>query len=320
MARRDQQRQYGMVRTALVTVVVLAIAVAMLAGCSHTLVPTTIVVGPRRELLVRGRVNGTAVLLQLDTGSSTTLLTPATCRRLGLDRRRGSWAGVVTPPVGGGTGGNYNDLTWVMLRKLSFAGAVFHAQAAVMLDLYAAEGAAGGAARGAAREAIDGLLGMDVLGQYVVDVDLGSHRFAIHRDGDVRVPAELVVADYKALAGGQITLAITIDGRPATAVLDLGASRTFANTRVALTPDDAETTISAVVSSDRHAMTFRAASDVRIQLGALPLQARSVWISDLPIFRTFGLADRPAVILGTDVLAGRRIIIDPFLQRVYLSR
>ena len=263
-------------------------------------------VGPKRELLVKGVINETPVTLQLDTGASTTALSPKTCHRLGL---RFGLTHIGAPPLGDGAGGGLAEVKWVFMRKLRFASEIFRLQAAVVFEIDAAGGA------------IDGVLGMDLLGQYALEVDLAGHRFELYREGDMRFrTAELIAADYKTLAGGQIALAITIDGRPATAILDLGANRTFANAHVALTPDDRDTSISAVISSDRHRMQFRTASDVQLGFGELALLARSVWISDLPIFRTFGLADRPAVILGTDVLADRRIVIDPFSRRVYLSR
>lgn len=270
-------------------------------GCRHVLQPTAIEVGPARELLVRVFLNDTPAMLQLDTGSSTTSLTPAARQRLGL----GTWV----PAAGGGAGGDLPHAEWVMVRRVKFAGAITHSLAVAVIDLDAAGGV------------IDGVLGMDMLGEYTIEVDLRAHRVVLHHEGDTSFrSAELVATPYRPLGGGQIALAITLEGRPATAVLDLGANRTFANTRTGLVPDDAESTISAVIGADRHRLKFRAASEVRLGFGDLALQARSVWIADLPIFRTFGLADRPAVVLGTDVLADHRIVIDPFARRVYLSR
>src|ERR1044071_7794724 len=98
------------------------------------------------------------------------------------------------------------------------------------------------------------------------------------------------------------------------------ANRTFANPHTGLVADDDETTITAAIGADRKRLAFRAARSGAIGLGPLARQPRSVWIAALPIFRTFGLADRPAVVLGTDVLAGRRVVVDPFRRRVYLSR
>ena len=42
-------------------------------------------------------------------------------------------------------------------------------------------------------------------------------------------------------------------------------------------------------------------------------------VADLPIFAELALANRPTVILGADLLAGRRLVIDPIDHRVYFS-
>jgi Aspartyl protease len=290
---------------ALPVLALLLASCALAAGWRRAPLPTTITVGPKRELLIRGTVDHTPVVLKLDTGSSTTALTPAACRRLGIGGRRYS-AGA--PPLGAGAGGSIDDVRWVFLRKLRFASELLWTHPAVVIDLEAANGA------------IDGLLGMDVLGLYALDVDLRAHRFVLHREGEVRHhTADLVAIDYRPLRGGQIALAITVAGRPATAILDLGANRTLANRRVAL-PHDDDTVVSAAIGADRRRLSFHTASNVELGVGGLVLRAGSVWVNDLPIFRTFALHDRPAVVLGIDVLADRRIVIDPFERRIYLSR
>jgi Aspartyl protease len=280
------------------------IAVALLAiaaGCAHRAEPTTLTLGPARELLVRAEVNGRPATFQLDTGASTTSFAGHGPERF---RLRGGW-----PTAGHGAGGELGRVAWVQVLKLEVAGETIRGLMAAVFGLDGAHGA------------IDGVLGMDVLGDYALEVDLRAMRAALHRDGDASfLAADLVAADYRPLPGGQVALTVAINGRPVTAVLDLGANRTFANPHTGLVADDDETTITAAIGADRKRLTFRAASNVAIDLGPLALQARSVWITDLPIFRTFGLADRPAVVLGTDVLAGRRIVVDPFRHRVYLSR
>jgi hypothetical protein len=275
-----------------------------LAGCFKPQ-PSTITLGPNRELLIHALVNYKRLTLQLDTGASTTSLTPTARHLLQLWQslpRIGRDAGLVR-----GAGGEIGRVEYVGVASMRLGSTVIRGVPAAVLD------------RGDGNE-IDGLLGMDVLGRYVLEVDLRAHRYALHRKAAGLVSPDLVAVDYTPLIGAQIALPILVNGRPATAVFDLGASRTFANRRVGLTPDDEHTTITAVIGSDGNRLTFRPASDVRIGFGELALRAPSVWINDLPIFHTLGLADRPALILGTDALAGRRIVIDPFARRVYVSR
>lgn len=272
------------------------------AGCFKPQ-PSTIRLGPNRELLVEALVNYKRLVLQLDTGASTTSLTPTARHILQL------WYSLprIGRPVVRGAGGDLGRVEYVAVSSMRLGGTVIRRLYAAVLD------------RGEGEE-IDGLLGMDVLGRYVLEVDLRAHRYALHRKIAGLLSPDLVAVAYTPLIGSQIALPIVVNGRPAIAVFDLGASRTFANRRVGLTPDDQDITITAAIGSDGNRLTFRPVSDVKIGFGELALRARSVWINDLPIFETLGLADRPAVILGTDALAGRRIIIDPFARRVYVSR
>jgi hypothetical protein len=259
--------------------------------------PTTITLGPKRELLVEVLVDYKRLVLQLDTGASTTSLTPA-ARYLLRPRQ-------TLPGVGRGAGGELKRVEYIGVRSIRLAGEVVRV-AATVFDFETAG---------------DGVLGMDVLGRYVLEVDLRAHRYALHRKGSTQfLSDDLVGVDYTPLVGGQIALPVTINGRPATAVFDLGATGTFANRHAGLVPDDEHATITGAIGADRNRLTFHAASDVEIGFGELVLRSRSVWINDLPIFHTFDLAAQPAMILGTDALAGRRIVVDPFARRVYVSR
>jgi hypothetical protein len=273
----------------------------VVAGCRHAPAATTLTLGAQRELLVAAEINGQPATLQLDTGASTTSFVPTAPQRFRFRR--------AMPTAGHGAGGDLGRVAWVQVYQLDIAGETIRGLIAAVFSLDSAHGT------------IDGVLGMDVLGNYVLDVDLRTHGLVLHPEGDLSFHSpDLIGADYQPLPGGQIALDVAINGRPATGILDLGANRTFANARTELIPDDDGTSISAAVGADRHRLTFHAASDVVIEIGPLALRAPSVWINDLPIFKTFGLADRPAVVLGTDILAGRRVVVDPFGHRVYLSR
>ena len=197
----------------------------------------------------------------------------------------------------------------MFLKHAWIAGEVTRRFAVAVVDVDAAGGL------------IDGVLGMDLLGERAIDVDLRVNRLVLHRKGDAGFRSSgLAWTDYTPLDGGQIALRVTLDGHPATAILDLGANHTFANAHVGLASDGAGASVSAAIGADRHDLMFRPVKDVVIGLGELALRAPSVWIGDLPIFQTFGIADRSAVLLGVDALAGRRIVIDPFSQRIYVSR
>jgi len=152
--------------------------------------------------------------------------------------------------------------------------------------------------------ASDGLLGMDVLKQVISEIDLANHRLSIYPPTDRSwLRSDLVAVPYRALVGGQIAIAIAIDGHAATGILDLGANQSFANPLAF-----------PAVGADRHSC------DVALDVGAVSLVAPDMLVADLPIFRELALANQPTVILGADLLAGRRLVIDPIDHRVYFSR
>jgi len=58
---------------------------------------------------------------------------------------------------------------------------------------------------------------------------------------------------------------------------------------------------------------------MEIELGEGDLRsAQPVAIIDLPVFETLGLADRPAMLLGTNFLRGRRLGLDYAGGRIFL--
>jgi hypothetical protein len=57
-----------------------------------------------------------------------------------------------------------------------------------------------------------------------------------------------------------------------------------------------------------------------IRVGDLALRYRIVVVADLPVFARFGLADRPAIILGANLFAGRSVAIAFADRAIFLSR
>jgi hypothetical protein len=277
-----------------------ALLITALVACAHTTsVPITL--GPNHELLVPAEINGEPVVLQLDTGASMTTLTPQARDRLGL-----RLDGDLAPGVGAAgliAGISRTRLTYTEISSFSATN-----MPVAIIDL--------------GTGVSDGLVGMDILQFFTIEVDLAVNQFTLHRRTTELAPLidGLAGIPYTALPGGQITIAITIDRRPVTAILDLGANRSFANHLAAGARDETAHVFSATVGADGHAWKFFAFDHIGLQIGDVPFVAPSMLVADLPIFARLGLADVPAVILGADLLAARRIVVDPSSHRVYFSR
>jgi len=274
-----------------------------LAGCAHhTPQPAPIMVSQYRELLVPVVIDGKQVTFMLDTGASMTTLTPKACSKLLL-----KYYGL--PGRGDGITGPIDDITLVRMGFLEVADQVVHRPYAAVVDLATAS------------KTIDGVLGMDVLGGYTTEVDLANRKLVLHPRGEQswKTP-DLIAFRYHRLRGGQLWIDAEIDGNRVAAIIDLGANLSFANVRATPVREEAALVVRAVVGADRRVATFAAMYDVPVALGELGMVARALLIADLPIFDVVGLADRPAMILGADVLGDRRLVIAPDEQRLYLSR
>lgn len=260
-----------------------------------TAVPITL--GPAHELLVPVTIDGTPLVFQLDTGASTTTITPTTRDRVHAQ------TGVVGV-AGDGAAGRIPHVDRAGLGSVAVAGLELRGLHAAVIALDT--------------PGVDGLLGMDVFRFVTTEIDLAQRRFVVHPETGWRTP-DLVEVPYTPLDGGQIAIAVTLDGRPATAILDVGANQSFANPLAMPGTDRAAREVDATVGADAHRSHFRAFDDVALDVGGVSLVASSLLVADLPIFARLGLRDRPAVIIGADLLAARRVVIEGRRHRVYLS-
>jgi len=294
-------------RTPIFTTVRVAVLVAASACSVHRTKPVPLWYGPNHELLVDATVSGKPLRLQVDTGSSTTILTAATCERLDIMLR--------TPFAPAdfhatGAGGNIEGAGLILDASADIAGHHMHHMRGAMVDIDTAHGQ------------IDGVIGMDVLGRYTTVIDLDKHEFALHREGDDewRRAADLVAIAYSPSRSGHVIVNVRVGGKLVRALVDVGANRTFASPdAVAMEEADAVRVITEAVGADRKRVSFREVSQLAFEIGGVPIVAPQVLVAPLPIFRRL-VGDGPAMIIGADALAGRRLVIDPVRQVVYLSR
>lgn len=238
----------------------------------------------------------------VDTAASTTALFPRMRERLGLN------APNQTVTVQGASGGV--EVGMYQLRSLKSDTVSATALNAV------------GLATIKNLEAMDGILGIDVLRSGRVEFDPCNNRM------------QMLSADWapdqtwRTVAMSPIstlyTLEVTLNGAPVTAVLDTGARRTIVNRaamRAAGVADNDPGLVAGVpVRGASQASTQSEMLDFdSLLIGDLPRSAKGLTVSDLPVFAALGLTDKPAMILGFDRLRALRFVADFPGHRLLIS-
>jgi predicted aspartyl protease len=244
-----------------------------------------------------------------DTGAEGTAVYSAFAKARGLAPLRGE-----AETVQGQTGTASVDI--VRLPTLSVDGrSVADLKAVVLPDR--ADGAS-----------LPGIVGLDLMGTYAVEFDTPAGRVALHPAGTT--PRAIGARGMKAtkavrLAGGLLGLPVTINGARGIAVLDTGARDTRINWRFAraagLRPDSPGLQDDgAIQGATNKAVTARRGIVGTVELGGIRRTRVSARVVDLPVFEAFGVADRPAMILGMDLLRDTRLLIDFPAATVWMAR
>lgn len=172
---------------------------------------------------------------------------------------------------------------------------------------------------------VDGILGADVFARHVLEIDVPGRQWLIADTlSDVQLSGMLTPVPFDLTDGRAPVLKVLLDGKEVTAILDSGAKGTIINWAAArslgVTPDDEDLErADAVKGATQHATASVAKTFDRIAVGEAEFRSRRLRIADLPVFETVGLAGRPAMILGIDLLADRRFVVDYQQRRVHIS-
>jgi hypothetical protein len=271
---------------------------AVACGGTHPAPAVPVTVTAEREVLVPVVIDGRPLVFQLDTGASASAITPATRDRLGLPH------GVKSESIGAGGSVDTED---VIVHHVRVADRELDELHVTVLALDALPG----------KVAVDGVLGQDVLAQFIADIDLARKRLVLHAPGTTawRTP-ELVAIPFTD-DEGLIRVDARLGTRDAAAILDLGASATVANQLAG--GASADVVHGQAYGADGRPVDVRVLGVTTVQLGTLAFLADSMVVADLPVFETLHLADRPAVILGMDLVGSRRLVIDRAAKRLYIS-
>jgi predicted aspartyl protease len=161
----------------------------------------------------------------------------------------------------------------------------------------------------------DGLLGLDVLVEQRLMMDFEQRTIRIE---DARRRPEMVDGEIVVTARrrrGQLILTeVTAGGRAVQAVIDTGAEITIGNLalrdKLLRRNRDKFVTVGATgVTGVTTNLQLAIVDELRV--GRITLRNVPIAFADVPPFRLFGLADRPALLLGTDILETfRRVSLD----------
>lgn len=167
-------------------------------------------------------------------------------------------------------------------------------------------------ARPAPLEGIDGILGADWLDGTVLAFDAPGGRIGIGErtaeaaQGDVAVPFRQ--------RGRIILFAGKLNGQDVTLVLDSGATTSVANAKAAALAaaapggDAPSSSIAGAAGSQRAGGSIRTLG--ALSVGDRVFAEKPFFVADLPVFKSLGLADTPAIILGFDRLKAQRFVVD----------
>jgi hypothetical protein len=272
---------------------------AVACGGAHPPPTTPLTVTDEREVLVPVVVDGHPFMFQLDTGASASAITPATRDRLGLPH------GARAESIGAG---GPLDAEEVVVHHVRVGDRELDELHVAVMGLESLP----------TKTLIDGVLGRDVLGQFVADIDLAKRRLVLHAPSSTgwRTPdlVEIPFTDDEGL--------IRVDARlgsiDVAAILDLGASATVANRLAG--PGASDAVHGQAYGADGRPVEVRALGLTTVRVGDLAFVADSVVVADLPVFATLHVADRPAIILGMDLLGSHRLVIDSAAKRLYIAR
>jgi predicted aspartyl protease len=158
-------------------------------------------------------------------------------------------------------------------------------------------------------EAIGGLgmLSLDRLDGQKLTLDFHGRQLRIEGSLAGLGRGDDIVVSARRRAGQLTLIDVELGGVPITAFLDSGAQVTIGNPKLhdlvrARAPKSARNDAT-ILSATGQSLPAEVAEIADLRIGGLRIQHLSVAFTDLHIFRLWDLADRPAILLGVDVLS-----------------
>ncbi|KAJ1482491.1 hypothetical protein T484DRAFT_1897645 [Baffinella frigidus] len=253
--------------------------------------------------------------LVVDTAAGSSFITPAFAARVAA-KPTGVTASVST---GTGGGGGLSQVTLGRMQFLAKDGGLVDAGRldAIPIDL-------------PTDPSISGLLGLDVLARFDVGISRGSLEASLHPPGSLQPPQGMreMPMSYLKPPAGLYSIQVRVapvggggkESGTVTAIVDLGSPITIVNWRAMesagifpsspLLRDTGEVVAGASVQGMGASSMRVFQIDLGLRAGGakgegvVKLGNHGVEVGDLPIFASLGMAGRPAMVLGSDVLLG----------------
>jgi len=167
-------------------------------------------------------------------------------------------------------------------------------------------------------QSIEGVVGVDLLNDFVIEFDQTDGRFRLYDsidslrsglDGWRALP-------LRAYMSGLTVVDVEINGAPVTALFDTGASRNLLNPEAGVAAGYAEgdprlftdeLPVRGALAAGSDAVR---AEDVELQWAGERFSGQNFTISDASVFDLLQLGDRPAGAVGGALLAGRDFVVD----------
>jgi predicted aspartyl protease len=241
----------------------------------------------------------------VDTGANNSTISPRLAKALGLE------PAATTPIVLDGITGSA-QVSWVVVDRLQAGDLLLEGET---LPVIAAPVLAGA----------DGILGAAGLTSKSLMVDFQHNQVAIARNVAVAVRTQATKIHAARLTYGLITLQTRVGGVRTLAVIDTGSERTLGNLslRNALhskSPPGGIVQVTTVYGATEETEPAEIRRAPTIVLDSLRINDVKVLYGDFHIFKVWDMADKPALIIGMDVLGTVPALgIDFARQEVYVS-
>ena len=246
-------------------------------------------------------INGRPASLVLDTGSNTTVLTRTAARRLGVAE------GVVTKEIRGA--GGALSVGTAQLDTMTIGPIALTRTPVLLADNPGPP--------------LDGLLGIDVMIDYEVELDIPRHRAAFYRARPCPAArpdwaGRIVSLPVQQQAGsGHLFVPTEIDGQPLRGMLDSGASHSTLSLQSAADTGLRRRALESLPSTRSQAvnpggLVIRQAAFKQLKVGTDILPNPVLTIADLPAFAG-------DLLVGADYIGTRRLWFSFRTGRVFVS-
>jgi predicted aspartyl protease len=276
-------------------------------SCGTVRLGETTVATLRNAPIVTSFANGMAVTLLLDTGAQTTILTPPVAQRIGAQRPSIEFQRQMH-----GIAGSLQT-SEVELRSFTMGGVAIPWRRVRVAPINVAS---------IFSAPLDGVLGVDTLSSFDVDLDLPGHRMILYEKQICAGATPAWREPYAKIAAGRslgdhLFFPVQLEGRKLAAFIDTGAQFTVLSTKAAAALGVTE----AALAHDRVIVVHGAAAE---QLNAhvhhfSQLAVGSEIIRNLEIVVTDVRLNDADLVLGIDFLGSRRVWMSYGSQQIFLS-